>query len=90
MDILTIFFSVLFFTLLGTAYCKGYDFTAKHSHERLPQFYLIMTVIRFLLIVTVIGLYAVLSDDRTKTIEFVTTFFILYVIMMVVTLKLKH
>jgi len=90
MDILTVFLSALFFTLLGTAYCKGYDFTAKHSHERLPQFYLIMTVIRFILIMTIIGVYAILSSDRTKTIEFATTFFIMYVVMMVVTLKLKH
>lgn len=90
MDILTIFFSVLFFTLLGVAYCKGYDFTAKHSHERLPQFYLIMTVIRFILVITIIGMYAVFSEDRTKTIEFAITFFTMYVVMMVVTLKLKH
>lgn len=90
MDILTVFLSVLFFTLLGTAYCKGYDFTAKHSHEKLPQFYLVMTVIRFILVMTVIGLYAVFSTDRTKTIEFAITFFAMYVVMMVVTLKLKH
>lgn len=90
MDALIIFLSVLFFTLLGTAYCKGYDFTARHSPERLPQFYLIMTVIRFLLVMTAVGVYAFLSDDRTKTIEFAAMFFIMYVVMMVVTLKLKH
>lgn len=90
MDTLTVFLSALFFTLLGTAYCKGYDITAKHSPERLPQFYLIMTTIRFILIMTVVGVYAILSDDRTKTIEFSIMFFAMYVVMMVVTLKLKH
>ncbi len=90
MDTLTVFLSALFFTLLGTAYCKGYDITAKHSPERLPQFYLIMTTIRFILVITAIGVYAFLSDDRTKTIEFAVVFFGMYLVMMVVTLKLKH
>lgn len=90
MGVKTIFLSVLFFTILGTAYCKGYDITKRHSPERLPQFYMIMAAIRFILIVTIVGAYAFLSGNRADTISFVTLFFTLYMIMMVVTLKLKH
>ena len=35
-----------FFTLLGTAYVKGYDIVKSKSPEHLPQFYLIMATIR--------------------------------------------
>lgn len=89
-DTTTIFLSALFMTLLGAAYCKGYDITKRHDPQRLPQFYLIMAVIRFLLIATVVGIYAFLSKDRTATIHFAALIYTMYVIMMVVTLKLKH
>ena len=90
MDIISIFFSVLFFTLLGIAYCKGYDFTKKHSPERLPQFYMVMAVIRFLLVVSVIGIYTFLSENRTSTKHFAVMFLCMYFVTMVITLKLKH
>lgn len=85
-----IFLSVLFFTLLGVAYCKGYDITRKHAPQHLPQFYLIMAVIRFTLVVTTVGIYAFLAENRTSTVKFAAMFFIMYVVMMVVILKLKH
>lgn len=86
----TIFLSVLFYTILGVAYCKGYDITKRHSPERLPQFYMIMAAIRFVMIITIVGIYAFTSGNRANTISFVTVFLALYMIMMVVTLKLKH
>ena len=39
-------FSLVFFSLLGLAYVKGYDFVKKNAPEHLVHFYLIMTVIR--------------------------------------------
>ena len=86
----TIFLSALFFTLIGVAYCKGYDFTKKHSPNHLPQFYLVMAVVRFLLVASAVGIYACLSENRTATMEFAAMFFAMYVVTMVVTLKLKH
>lgn len=90
MDEQTIFLSVLFFTLLAVAYCKGYDITRKHAPQRLPQFYFIMAVIRFTLVVTAVGIYAFLAENRTSTIRFAAMFIVMYVVMMVVILKLKH
>jgi len=90
MSVLAISFSALFFTLLGMTYIKGYDFVKAHSPERLPQFYLIMAAIRFLLIATVVAIYAVLLSNHTATLHFAVMFLGMYVVMMVITLILKH
>ena len=42
------FFAVLFFTLLGVAYVKGYDVVKSRSPEHLVHFYLVMATIRML------------------------------------------
>ena len=84
------FLSVLFFTLLGVAYVKGYDLVKKHSPDHLVHFYLIMATIRMLLVVTVVGLYVFFTENREDAIHFAALFLIMYAITMVVTLKLRH
>lgn len=86
----SVFLSVLFFTLLGMAYVKGYDAVKRRSPENLVQFYLIMATIRMVLVATVVALYVVFSTDRDKAIEFAAMFIIMYAIMMVVTLTMRH
>lgn len=86
----SVFLSVLFFTLLGMAYVKGYDAVKRRSPENLVQFYLIMATIRMVLVATVVALYVVFSTDREKAIEFAAMFIIMYAIMMVVTLVMRH
>jgi cytochrome c biogenesis factor len=86
----SVFLSVLFFTLLGMAYVKGYDAVKRRSPENLVQFYLIMATIRMVLVATVVALYVVFSTDRDKAIEFAAMFIIMYAIMMVVTLVMRH
>ena len=90
MTTVSVFLSVLFFTLLGMAYVKGYDVVKRRSPEHLVQFYLIMAAIRFVLVATVVVLYVVFTPDREKAIEFAAMFLILYAIMMVVTLTMRH
>ena len=87
---MTWFLLILFFTLLGSAYVKGYDVVKRRSPEHLVQFYLIMTTIRMLLVATVVGLYVFLAPDREDAIRFAAIILIMYAIMMVVTLKLRH
>jgi len=82
--------SVLFFTLLGVTYVKGYDAVKRQSPDHLVHFYLIMATIRMLLVATVVGLYVSFTENREDAIRFATTFIILYAITMVVTLKLRH
>ena len=82
--------SVLFFALLGVAYVKGYDLVKRHSPDHLAHFYLIMATIRMLLVLTVVGLYVFFTGTRQDAIRFVVIFLIMYAIMMVITLKLRH
>ena len=82
--------SAVFFTLLGVAYVKGYDLVKQHSPDHLVHFYLIMATIRMLLVLTVVGLYVFFTGNRQDAIRFVVIFLIMYAIMMVITLKLRH
>ena len=82
--------SVLFFTLLGVAYVKGYDIVKRHSPDHLVHFYLIMATIRMLLVVTVVGLYVFFTENREDAIHFAIIFIIMYAITMVVTLLIRH
>ena len=82
--------SVLFFTLLGVAYVKGYDIVKRHSPDHLVHFYLIMATIRMLLVLTVVGLYVCFTENREDAIHFAAITLIMYAGMMVVTLKLRH
>ena len=84
-------FSLVFFTLLGLAYVKGYDAVKKHAPTYLPQFYLIMTAIRIVMVITVVAVYTLLiSKSRDDSIHFAIWFLILYGVMMIVTLIYKH
>ncbi len=88
--ILEIILSALFFTFLGILYVRGYDIVKKHSPEHLPHFYLIMATIRMLLVASVVALYVFFTENREDTIRFAVVYIIMYVVMMVVTLKLRH
>ena len=48
--------AVCLLTLLGVAYVKLYDVVKAHQPEALPRFYLIMTVIRMILVVSLAGI----------------------------------
>ena len=83
--------SILFFTLLGVAYVKGYDVVKAHSPEHLVHFYLIMATVRMLLVGTAVAIYVLLiASDREDAIRFALIYIIMYAIMMVITLKLRH
>ena len=72
------------------AYVKGYDLVKRHSPEHLVHFYLIMATIRMLLVATIVGLYVFFTENREDAIRFAAIILIMYAIMMVVTLKLRH
>ncbi len=76
---------------MGMAYVKGYDVVKSHSPEHLVHFYLIMATIRMLLVVTVVAIYVLLiASGREEAVRFALTIIIMYVVMMVVTLWLRH
>ena len=87
---MTYFLAVLFFTLLGVAYVKGYDLVKSRSPEHLVHFYLVMATIRMLLVATVVGLYVFFAPTREDAIHFAVIILVMYAITMVVTLTLRH
>ena len=82
--------STLLITLLGVAYVKGYDIVKSRSQERLPQFYLIMAAVRIVLIATMIVLVILFTEDKVEARGFVLYTLIIYGLMMVTTLVLRH
>lgn len=83
--------AALFFTLLGAAYVKGYDIVKKHSPEHLVHFYLIMATARMLLVATVLAVYVLaVSHSREESIRFALIYIIMYIVMMAVTLRMRH
>ena len=54
MSALTVILTAVFFILLGVAYVRGYDIVKRHSPDHLVHFYLLMTVIRIVLVATVV------------------------------------
>ena len=90
MRIELIFLAVLFFTLLGVTYVKGYDVVKRRSPEHLVHFYLVMATIRMLLVATVVGIYVFFAPNREDAIHFAAIILIMYAITMVVTLILRH
>ena len=85
-----IFSLALLMTLLGAAYVKGYDIVKAKSPEHLPHFYLIMTTIRVLIILTTVGIYVLFTHSREDAIRFALTCIIMYALMMAVTFSLRH
>ena len=82
--------AVCLLTLLGVAYVKLYDIVKAHQPEALPRFCLIMTLIRMILVASLAGIYALLTTDRQDVIRFIAIYMAMYVVMMVVTLSMRH
>jgi len=80
----------LFFTILGMAYVKGYDVVKARSAAHLPHYYLIAATVRMMLVLTVVGIYVLLTDSRDDAIRFAIACMLMYVAMMAVTLSLRH
>ena len=82
--------AVCLLTLLGVAYVKLYDVAKANQPEALPRFYLIMTVIRMILVLSLAGIYALLAEETQDVSQFVAIYMVMYVAMMIVTLTLTH
>lgn len=90
MGIWEIILSTAFFAILGTLYVVGYNFFKKRSPEHLVHFYLILAVFRIMIVATVILLYTLTADSRAQAVHFAMMFIAMYVVMMIITLTLKH
>ena len=69
---------------------KGYDFVKKRSPEHLAHFCLIMATVRMLLIGTMVALYVLFAESHDEAVRFALITLIMYAIMMVTTLAMRH
>lgn len=90
MSILSVFLSAIFFTILGMGYVKGYNIVKEKDVTQLVKYYLLFTAIRFVLVMTVVGTYVVFEDNREDSLRFAAMFFGMYVVMLIITLIIKH
>ena len=82
--------AALLFIVIGATYVAGFDQVSRRSPAHLPQFCLLMTVVRLLLLITFAATAILLMDDRSQSFRFVIIYIIMYAIMMAVTLTLRH
>lgn len=88
---LTICLCLMLFTALGTGWVKGYDIVKSRAPKQLAKFYLAYAAFRMITILLVVAVYVFLiSDSLQQSKTFVIMTFIMYAVMMAVTLKLKH
>lgn len=91
MSITTIVLTALFFVVIGTAYCLGWNRVKRTMPEHLIHYYMIAAVLRFLLVAVLILAYIKLADaSRKENIQYALMVAAMYVVMMVVTLSIKH
>lgn len=91
MSILPVIFGVSFYSALAFVWVKGVRYLKKHAPQHLPGFHMILTVIRMISILTVIGLYLIfISESQEETEAFVIMMLSMYALMMAVTLLIRH
>lgn len=91
MSILTVLLGVSLYVVLGTAWIKGASYVKKHSPEHLPNFHMMLTIIRVISILTVIGLYLIfVSESQQESVSFVIMMLAMYALMMIVALLIRH
>lgn len=90
MSALVVFATVMLYTILSVVYVKGIKVVEKHSPDDMVKFHFIMVAIRFILSVTLVGIFVLFSPDRTLSMHFAALVVVLYLAMIVVTLILKH
>ncbi len=92
MPSLTSFIScALLFALLGGAWTIGLDVVKKHFIQYLVPYCILFTVVRFTVVLAVIGTYVFcLSDSHAESKAFAAMVLIMYGAMMVITYVIKH
>lgn len=87
----TIIFCAAVFALLGCGWVKGYDLVKGKAPQMLAKFYLAYAVFRVLTVLVLASVYIFfLSGSVAESKAFVAMLFVMYAVMMALTLKMKH
>ncbi|KGF16660.1 hypothetical protein HMPREF1640_09165 [Prevotella sp. S7-1-8] len=88
---LTLIICTLLFTAIGAIWIVGYNYVKKHCPANLPQFYMILAVARIVSILAFVGIYILfISKSAAESRVFALMVILMYIVMMGVSLKIKH
>jgi len=83
--------AVVFYTLFIYIWVKGLDAVQKHQPEGAVKFYFIIASIRFVMALTIVALYMLFGNHtHREAVVFCTTFTLMYVVAIIVSVALKH
>ena len=90
-SLLTIVCSLLIFIILGVGWMKGCSYVKAKAPQMLVKFYLIYALFRVMTVLSIAAVYIFfISDSIGESKSFVAMLFVMYVLMMALTLKMKH
>lgn len=90
-SVLAIMFSLLLLVALGAGWMAGYRYFKAEDHQMLVRFYMAYAAFRVFIILGYAAIYIFfISDSVAESKAFVLMLFSMYVLMMALTLILKH
>jgi hypothetical protein len=78
------------FATLAFAYIRGMAFVKQNAPDNMVKFHFIMVAVRFMFAVTAVGLFILFSDNRHDTLVFAAFVVALYLLVMALTIIVKH
>lgn len=88
---LTVVCCLLLFTALGAGWVMGCSYIKAKAPQMLVKFYFVYAIFRILTVLSLAAVYIFfISGGLAESKAFVAMLFVMYVLMMALTLKMKH
>lgn len=88
---LWIIVAIVYYTLFIYSWVKGLGTVKEYQPEGVVKFYFIMASIRFIMALTIVALYMLIGHHtHQEAAVFCTTFSLMYVLAIIVSVVLKH
>lgn len=79
------------FTMLTVVWVKGLGAVQRYQPEKAVTFYFLVAAVRFVVAITIVALYMLLSEHtREEAMAFCLMFSLMYVAMVIISIMLKH
>jgi predicted transcriptional regulator len=83
--------AVAYYALFIYIWVKGLGIVQEHQPDKAVTFYFVMASIRFIMALTIVALYLLFSTHtHREAVLFCTTFSLMYIIAIIVSVALKH
>lgn len=90
MNVAVVVALALLFIAVGVAHVKGCGYAKKHLRGHLVQFYIALSGVRLLIVATAAAACILTADSRRQALYYAATVMGMYIVMMTVTLIIKH